>query len=716
MIIIIIIIIILIVLIVIGVIFLQSNEKKDCQVSEWSLCNKNLGMKFRNIIIPPNNNGLACPILETECPVNCEFSEWSECNKQTGKQIRTIILEPKNNGFECPILETECPVNCEVSDWEECNKQNGNKIRNIIVNTKNNGTPCPILVTSCPINCEISNWSACDKQSGKQTRSIFISPINNGSPCPILETLCPVNCEVSDWSNCNLDTGKRTRTIIVNPKNINLTCPPLETLCPVDCSVSTWTPCTNIGFDGTALRNIIINTKNNGLTCPPLRMECSINNNSLVTTINKNILTLVNDFFNINIDNIKELILCSLIIYTQHNNKFWIGFVGISGITSVSSFIKITSNSIELVKDGNNLTINNVTTSDGVVNYNLISLLQKTDFNNSFNFINKPGTGGYPLYSINLNNRGGTSFFGRDYIDNGDLCIFNLILWTQNNNKWWIGIVCIYHSPYPGHAIMYPLGNNIITVSNWWGGGGDNNLTVNNCVAADGAIYFRVNSLLQKNSFGGSNKYNTPDTIIITKSNKISFQNLNKYLYYVINLIIWTSTGKTWVGFFTNKMVNGISNIYVLGSNNNMVPNNINNINYIELNNILTDETIYYKYSLINYYNSNKYQHFNNIYISNANEYTLKESLSKTTTTLNDILQKLESTGTYISVYIYDGSEVEKPNTWEVMYIDTTKKGTITKIYERYNAIQNYNTYIYNHIARCKLSGVYVSQPYENIV
>jgi hypothetical protein len=106
------------------------------------------------------------------------------------------------------------------------------------------------------------------------------------------------------------------------------------------------------------------------------------------------------------------------------------------------------------------------------------------------------------------------------------------------------------------------------------------------------------------------------------------------------------------------------------------------------------------------------WQYFNNSYCSNG-EYTIRDYLSKSTTTIENILNNVVNNPSYIAVYIYDGHET---NTWEVSYVSVSN--IITRLYSRYGSMSNFkpnNRYIYIHIDRATNAGVYVKQSYDKL-
>jgi hypothetical protein len=81
---------------------------------------------------------------------------------------------------------------------------------------------------------------------------------------------------------------------------------------------------------------------------------------------------------------------------------------------------------------------------------------------------------------------------------------------------------------------------------------------------------------------------------------------------------------------------------------------------------------------------------------------------------LNNVLANPE----YIAVYVYDGPEISS-NTWSISYISKAFKNTVSYTYQRYGSMTPFypnNRYIYIHINRTTVEGVYVQQSYATLV
>ena len=142
-------------------------------------------------------------------PIDCQVTDWSECNKPCGggTKSRSILRDPLFGGKSCPALEESCntnpcPVDCQVSNWSECNKPcgGGTRSRSILRDPLFGGKSCPALEESCnteeckvPVDCQVSNWSECNKPCQIKSRSIVRKNINGGKPCPVLEETCNID-------------------------------------------------------------------------------------------------------------------------------------------------------------------------------------------------------------------------------------------------------------------------------------------------------------------------------------------------------------------------------------------------------------------------------------------------------------------------------------------------------------------------------------------
>lgn len=302
---------------------ITDDEKIDCELTEWSACNKPCdgGTQTREIKTNPNQIGTPCPTNPNdyirycntqECDIDCVLSEWSNCDVSCGGGIQTkYIIQPgRGKGKPCstnisdyrrPCNEQPCPIDCIVSkDWTGCSAECGGGVQyqEIIRQPNETGAPCPPLSErtrscneqSCDVDCIVSDWTPCDKEcdGGFQYRSVIRGSQGNGKPCPILwqrcnTEPCNVDCQVGPWSTCDISCGTCTvtRQVIVPKKGNGADCPPLEDIyntwipCDRDCMVGEWSACSKSCDGGIRTRNIIIDKKGTGEGCPHLEEPCN---------------------------------------------------------------------------------------------------------------------------------------------------------------------------------------------------------------------------------------------------------------------------------------------------------------------------------------------------------------------------------------------------------------------------------------------------------
>jgi Spondin-like TSP1 domain len=264
----------------------------DCQVSEWSSwsacsakCGPGTKTRTRKVVLPPGNDGQACPPLtesadckDRDCAVSCELSDWSDwskCSKDCGPgtktRTRVIKTAAAHGGQECsmdaltetvPCQERPCAVPCKLTewqDWSECSAECGpgvqTRARSIETPALNGGTECETPLAEvkecqkkpCPVKCDMSawsEWSACSKDCGPGTqvrsRTVLTPAMHGGEECPsdVQETRacevkpCAVDCKVSpwtDWSTCSQPCGPgiqtRARSVEVDALHGGATCP-----------------------------------------------------------------------------------------------------------------------------------------------------------------------------------------------------------------------------------------------------------------------------------------------------------------------------------------------------------------------------------------------------------------------------------------------------------------------------------------------------------
>jgi len=179
---------------------------KDCQVQDWVSgecsmdCDDTCPNKDdpyacggwqdlkREIVVAPNEFGIACPILETrkkcnqfKCPVDCvmsEWSSWSKCSKACESGVRgktrSIITKPKNGGKQCDTVAEEeacntgsCDRNCKLEDWTAwspcsmaCGTGMQERERKVLVPIRGKGV-CPTAKNPDRLEDQKCNTQAC---------------------------------------------------------------------------------------------------------------------------------------------------------------------------------------------------------------------------------------------------------------------------------------------------------------------------------------------------------------------------------------------------------------------------------------------------------------------------------------------------------------------------------------------------------------------------
>jgi hypothetical protein len=271
----------------------------NCVVSEWaewSACTLSCGTgsqtRGRNVTVPAEHEGLACPRLSEEdscnrhdCPVDCATSNWgywglcdAECNGGNKTRTRLVTRSQGYGGIECAALSetavcntVRCPVDCAVSEWtgwSECDKTCGggtnSQTRSVIVEVQHGGEACPALsatascnIDGCAGDCEVSEWSqwslcttVCDGGDQTRSRAVTVSATHGGVACPVLSQTQPCNaqacapchystdhkdCTVSDWSGwgecdiaCGNGTATRSRVVTQSQFCQGAACPTLD--------------------------------------------------------------------------------------------------------------------------------------------------------------------------------------------------------------------------------------------------------------------------------------------------------------------------------------------------------------------------------------------------------------------------------------------------------------------------------------------------------
>jgi alpha-tubulin suppressor-like RCC1 family protein len=105
-------------------------------------------------------------------------------------------------------------------------------------------------------------------------------------------------------------------------------------------------------------------------------------------------------------------------------------------------------------------------------------------------------------------------------------------------------------------------------------------------------------------------------------------------------------------------------------------------------------------------------QYFQNSYC-NDGEYASRQFPSTSTTSMNDLINNMINNSSYIAICVYNHGTY-----WEVSYISTGYKNTVTSLYNRFGSMTPFNPerrHIYIHINRATEAGVYQTQNYATI-
>merc|ERR1719471_620488 len=142
----------------------------------------------RDVVVLPDNGGMACPKLEREkkcgqkkCPVDCLMSSWSgfskctkDCEGGVQGKTRSVLTKPKNGGMGCDAVQEERPCNtgscdrdCKLDDWgswSPCSMACGGgmtkRFKKVIVPIRGQGK-CPIKGSPLRFEAEKCNKQAC---------------------------------------------------------------------------------------------------------------------------------------------------------------------------------------------------------------------------------------------------------------------------------------------------------------------------------------------------------------------------------------------------------------------------------------------------------------------------------------------------------------------------------------------------------------------------
>ncbi|CAE7263303.1 SSPO [Symbiodinium pilosum] len=225
--------------------------------TQWSDCSKSCDLgstsRSRSRAVTEQFGGLPCPGVAHQeeecnregCAVDCEWGPWSRwtacsarCDDGLSKRFRDVLVPPKNDGLPCIGEDEEqavcheawCPRDCKWDDWsswtectQSCDGGWRQRTRAKLQEEQHGGTPCAdssqdgeyCNTQVCPVDCILTDWSPwgyCSATcgSGVQARTRGrLQERNGGRPCKrdLIETrecdnapnptLCPSPTSVS---------------------------------------------------------------------------------------------------------------------------------------------------------------------------------------------------------------------------------------------------------------------------------------------------------------------------------------------------------------------------------------------------------------------------------------------------------------------------------------------------------------------------------------
>lgn len=412
-----------------------------------------------------------------------------------------------------------------------------------------------------------------------------------------------------------------------------------------DCkeALSDWSNCkaTCDGYNKTVIgfreRNILWRYpgRNGGASCSNLTEPCSINN----CIINK--MTLCPEWFsdgiptdhyclvtnggiyfnggdyNRNFVNYADNAIVALILW-KDNTAHWSGFMGIRhNINPGNQYAYEISNSENISVSGRwaKHGFNNIVISPQCDKYSASILVSKNDIETHVYPLNRI----YPqplmnnIYGIMMN--GG--MFGRNFIDNGDMCILALTMWTDTR-KSWTGFVGVNHMGYPGQETFIDNNGqwkNDVDVWQGWDCCGANYIMFSGVNSDDINVYYKVNLLVSKNNFS---TYTFPTIVAQWILGTGSVININKIInrnlisnndQIILAIVIWTSEKKCWSGFIAINCTRSpathdfrlLWNLYSQDNRNESLSLSSLSETLIKINNVSSSrEIVYYRTSILN--------------------------------------------------------------------------------------------------------------------
>lgn len=231
---------------------------------------------------------------------------------------------------------------------------------------------------------------------------------------------------------------------------------------------------------------------------------------------------------------------------------YWTGMVGI-GNGGYHSFLEISnSGGIALRGQWGADGWNNIIATARCEKYRAVILVSRNDIESAK----------YPLFRMYSHAKMGNGFgiymnggmFARNFIDNGDMCIVALTMWTDTA-KSWTGVIGICHLNYPGQETFFPLWNNSVDIWQGWDCCGANYTMFSGVNSGDGNVYYKANVLISKNDFNDI-AYKTYKAewrllslgFVIDMSNMFDRNLITKKDQLIIAMVIWTNKRKCWSG------------------------------------------------------------------------------------------------------------------------------------------------------------------------
>lgn len=237
----------------------------------------------------------------------------------------------------------------------------------------------------------------------------------------------------------------------------------------------------------------------------------------------------------------------------KENVAHWTGMIGI-GNAGYHSFSELSnSGGIQIWGQWGAGGWNDIVITPRCEKYRAVILVSKNDIS----------TATYPRQTIRAQKNMGNAYgiymngemFGRNYINNGDMCILAFTMWTDTG-KSWTGFIAVNHMNSPGQETFLELWKGSVDIWQGWDNSGGNYVMFSGVNSTDGNAYYKTNVLVSKNDFG---EYKFPTYkaewrllslgFVIDMSNMFKRNFITNKDQIIIAMVIWTNTGKCWSGF-----------------------------------------------------------------------------------------------------------------------------------------------------------------------